>query len=134
MAEIETIEGIGSKYAEKLSQVGVATTQSLLEQGATRKGRQTLVEQTGISAKLIMEWVNLADLFRVKGIGEEYADLLEAAGVDTVPELAQRNPENLYEKLKVVNTEKHLTRRVPSQQQVKDWVAEAKELPRIVTY
>ena len=93
-----------------------------------------IAEKTGISATLILEWVNLTDLCRVKGIGEEYADLLEEAGVDTVPELAQRNAENLHQKLVEINDEKELVRRVPTSDQVKDWVEQAKQLPRVVTY
>jgi predicted flap endonuclease-1-like 5' DNA nuclease len=83
---------------------------------------------------LILEWVNLADLLRIKGLGEEFSDLLEEAGVDTVPELAQRNPENLHQKMVEVNEAKNLVRRVPGLAQVTDWVAQAKELPRVITY
>jgi predicted flap endonuclease-1-like 5' DNA nuclease len=134
MAKLEEVEGIGEIYAEKLREAGVASTGALLEQGATPKGRQRIAEKTGISGKLILEWVNLVDLFRIRGIGEEYADLLEEAGVDTVPELAQRNAENLYQKMKAVNEEKKLVRRLPSQDQVSDWVEQARGLPRVVTY
>ena len=100
MAKLLDIEGVGPAFAEKLSKVGLKTTASLLKAGATPQGRKKLAETTGISDKLILEWVNLADLFRIKGIGEEYSDLLEEAGVDTVPELAQRKAENLILKLK----------------------------------
>ncbi|MFN2284489.1 MAG: DUF4332 domain-containing protein, partial [Anaerolineae bacterium] len=93
-----------------------------------------LAEKTGISGKLVLKWVNRADLFRVKGIGEEYADLLEVAGVDTVPELAQRNAENLYNKMTEVNKERKLARRLPSQAQVAEWIDQAKALPRVLTY
>lgn len=134
MTNIVDIEGIGKVYAAKLEAAGISTVKSLLERGATPKGRQDLAEQTGIGSKLILEWVNLADLFRIKGIGEEFSDLLEEAGVDTVPELAQRNPENLHSKLVEVNEAKKLVRRVPGLSQVQDWVAQAKELPRVVTY
>ena len=134
MSNIVDIEGIGKGYASKLEAAGITTTQALLERGATPKGRQDLAEQTDISGKLILEWVNLADLFRIKGIGEEYSDLLEEAGVDTVPELAQRNPENLHRKMVEVNEEKKLVRRVPGLSQVENWVAQAKELPRVITY
>jgi predicted flap endonuclease-1-like 5' DNA nuclease len=106
----------------------------LLEKGAMPQGRQELAEATGISDKLILEWVNLADLMRIKGIGEEYSDLLEEAGVDTVPELAQRNAENLYEKLKEVNAEKRLVRQLPGLNQVRSWVDQAKSLPRAISY
>ena len=134
MAKIIDIEGIGPVYAEKLIAIGITTVEALLKKGASPKGREKLAEKTGISGKLILEWVNLADLFRIKGVGEEYSDLLEEAGVDTVPELAQRNAENLYAKLREVNAAKELVRRLPAQSQVADWVAQAKALPRVVTY
>ncbi len=134
MTAIATIEGIGPVYAEKLQTAGVSTTEKLLEKGATPKGRQELAETTGISDALILRWVNNADLFRIKGVGEEYADLLERAGVDTVPELAHRNPENLFKKMNEVNDEKNLVRKLPTENQVKDWVEQAKQLPRVITY
>ena len=134
MASISNIEGIGETYAEKLKAIGIATTEALLKQGATPQGRQEIAERSGISPTLILEWVNLSDLFRIKGIGEEYSDLLEEAGVDTVVELAQRNPENLFKNLAEVNAAKKLVRRLPTQKQVADWVAQAKELPRVVTH
>jgi predicted flap endonuclease-1-like 5' DNA nuclease len=134
VAKLTTVEGIGEVYAQKLQEAGVATTDALLEQGATAKGREEIAQKTDISEKLILEWVNHVDLFRIKGVGEEYADLLEAAGVDTVPELAQRNPKNLYEKLLAVNKEKELVRQLPSQTQVQGWVEQAQGLPRVITY
>lgn len=134
MSRIIKIEGIGPVYAEKLMPLGVKTTTDLLELCSTKKGRQEAAEKTGISEKLILEWVNLADLFRVKGVGEEFSDLLEESGVDTVVELAQRNPENLYKKMIEVNEEKKLVRRVPHLSEVKSWVEQAKTLPRKVEY
>jgi len=134
MAKLEIVEGIGDIYAAKLADAGIETTTALLNSGATPKGRTTLSEKTGISKKLILEWINHVDLFRVKGIGEEYADLLEASGVDTVPELAQRKPENLHKKLVEVNEEKELVRQLPSLNQVQDWISQAKELPRKISY
>lgn len=134
MASIMNIEGIGETYAEKLRGAGIATTEALLKRGATPQGRQEIAERTGISHKLILEWVNLGDLFRIKGIGEEYSDLLEEAGVDTVVELAQRNAENLFKKLAEVNAQKKLVRRLPTLKQVEDWVAQAKQLPRVIQY
>ena len=128
------IEGIGPKYAKKLIDKGVKTTNALLKQGATKKGRKDIAEKTGISEKLILEWVNLADLFRIKGVAEEYSDLLEEAGVDTVKELRNRKPENLHAKIIETNEAKKLVRRVPSLKEVKNWVAQAKELPPVVTY
>ena len=134
MAKLLKVEGIGEAYAQKLQAAGVATTEALLEKGAIPQGRQEIAEATGISAKLILRWVNHVDLFRISGVGEEYADLLEAAGVDTVPELAQRNAENLYQKLLAVNEEKKLVRRPPTQAQVGGWIEQAKQLPRVITY
>jgi predicted flap endonuclease-1-like 5' DNA nuclease len=134
MTNLRQIEGIGPAYADKLQQTGITSTEDLLEKGTSPQGRTEIAEETGISPTLVLRWINRADLARVKGIGEEYADLLEAAGVDTVPELAQRNPQNLYQKLGEVNTEKKLVRHMPSQGQVESWVAQAKELPRVITY
>ncbi|MEM2947633.1 MAG: DUF4332 domain-containing protein [Candidatus Bathyarchaeia archaeon] len=134
MAKIDEIEGIGPEYAKKLIAVGVKTTDDLLNVGGTRKGRKELAEKTGISEKLILEWVNLADLFRIKGIGEEYSDLLEEAGVDTVVELSKRDPENLHAKILEINKEKKLVRKPPTLEQVKNWIEQAKKLPRKVEY
>lgn len=134
MANLVKVEGIGESYARKLADAGIATTQALLAKGASPQGRGEIAEKTGISSKLILEWVNHVDLFRVKGIGGEYADLLEAAGVDTVPELGQRNPGNLHQKLVEVNQQKKLVRQLPSEKQVEDWVEQAKKLPRKITY
>jgi predicted flap endonuclease-1-like 5' DNA nuclease len=134
MAKLVQVEGIGKAYAQKLQEAGIKTTQALLEKGASPQGRKEIAEKTGISEKLILEWVNHADLFRIKGVGEEYSDLLEAAGVDTIPELAQRNPENLYQKLVAVNQEKKLVRQLPTQTQVYDWIGQAQRLPRVITY
>lgn len=132
--KIVEVEGIGAAYAEKLGVAGVATLDDLLNKGSSGKARKELAEKTGISEKLVLEWVNRADLARVKGIGGEYADLLELAGVDSVPELAQRNAANLHEKMVQVNTEKKAVRQVPSIKHVEDWVAQAKLLPRVVTH
>ena len=132
--KIEKIEGIGKKYAEKLQAAGITTTEKLLEAGGSRKGRQDLAAKTGITETLILEWVNLADLFRVPGIGEEYSDLLEEAGVDTVKELRNRNPENLHQAIREVNDRKKLVRQVPGLSQVKSWIKAAKELDPKVTY
>ena len=134
MAKIIDVEGIGSKYAEKLSKVGIKTTDVLLKAGSTPKGRKELAEKTGIGDALILEWVNHVDLYRIRGVGSEYADLLEEAGVDTVPELAQRKPEHLLEKMTAVNAEKKLVRRLPVLSQVQSWVEQAKKLERKVTY
>lgn len=134
MTKLQTIEGIGDAYAAKLEQASVASLEALLEQCKTPQGRADLAAKTGISDKLILKWANRADLFRIKGIGEEYADLLEMAGVDTVPELAQRNAENLYKKIDEVNQKRNLVRRLPSLSQVTDWIDQARQLPRVLTY
>ena len=134
MAKLTEIEGIGEVYAQKLQGAGVGTLDQLLEKGAAPTGRKEIAEKAGVSEKLILRWANMADLFRIKGVGEEYADLLEAAGVDTVPELAQRNAENLHKKLAEVNEAKNLVRRVPTQGEVSEWVGQAKQLPRVLTY
>jgi len=134
MTSIEDIEGIGPAQATKLREMGISSVEILLEKGGTSKGRDEIAETTGISGKSILKWVNHADLFRIKGVAGEYSELLEAAGVDTVPELAQRSPANLHKKLVEVNEAKKLTRRVPTENQVTTWVAEAKTLERKVSY
>ncbi|MEI8131198.1 MAG: DUF4332 domain-containing protein [Leptolinea sp.] len=134
MTAIIDIEGIGEVFTKKLHAMGINTVEALLEQAATKKGREDVAKQTGIDEHKILEWVNRADLYRIKGIGSEYSDLLEAAGVDTVVELSKRRADNLTEKMVEVNTEKKLVRRVPTQQMVEGWIAEAKTLPRIVSY
>jgi len=131
---VADVEGIGATYAEKLSTAGVKTTDALLSAGATPKGRADLESATGISHALILKWVNRVDLYRIKGIGSEYSDLLEIAGVDTVPELAQRNAANLSETLAEANAARNLVRKLPTTEQVADWVTQAKALPRVVTY
>ena len=132
--KIEEIEGIGPVLGEKLRNAGVTTTDKLLEETKTKTQRKDLAEKTGISEAEILRFANMADLFRIMGIGQEYSDLLEASGVDTVPELATRNAENLLAKMEEVNKAKELTRKVPSLKEVEKWIAEAKELPRALTY
>ena len=134
MASLIKVEGIGEVYSQRLKAAGVSTTQTLLEKGATSKGRHELASKAGISHDLILEWVNHVDLFRIRGVGEEYSDLLEESGVDTVPELAQRNVGNLYSKMVEVNTAKKLVRRMPVRSQIADWIEQAKTLPRVVSY
>ena len=134
MTSLIKIEGIGEIYAIKLKMIGISTTETLLERGQTPQRRQEIADKSSITKTLILEWVNLADLFRIKGVGEEYSDLLEEAGVDTVVELAQRNPKNLYQSVVDVNQKKKLVRKLPSQDQVSDWVNQAKKLPRVVKY
>jgi predicted flap endonuclease-1-like 5' DNA nuclease len=134
LTNIIRIKGIGPSYAEKLVANGIKTLEKLLEAGSSKKGRTEISEKTGITEKLILEWVNLADLFRVKGIGEKYSDLLEEAGVDTVVELSKRVPENLYAKLAEVNGVKKLANRNPTLPEVKSWVEQAKQMPRMIQY
>jgi predicted flap endonuclease-1-like 5' DNA nuclease len=134
MTALSKIEGIGAAYAEKLNTAGVGSIEALLKSGATAKGRKDLVASTGINDALILRWVNHADLFRVSGIGEEYSDLLEIAGVDTVAELAQRKAENLFKKMEEVNAEKNIVRKLPALSQVSGWIDSAKKLPRVVEY
>ena len=134
MPNVIDIEGVGRVYSQKLHDAGVATTEALLEQGATPQARKDLCEKTGIGHRLILKWVNRADLFRLKGVGEQYSDLLAAAGVDTVLELAQRRPDHLHQKLLEVNEARHLVRVVPPPEHVAQWVEEAKKLPRKVNY
>lgn len=128
------VEGIGEVYAQKLREIDIHNGLDLLKSGGTPAGRKKISENTEISEKLILTWVNHVDLFRIRGIGAQYAELLEAAGVDTVPELASRNPENLYAHLVAVNEEKQLVRRLPLPAQVAAWIEQAKTLPRAVNY
>lgn len=134
MTSIIDIEGIGPVYKKKLKEAGISTTEKLLAAGGTPKGRKDLAEKTGISESLILEWVNLSDLFRIKGVGSEYSDLLEEAGVDTVVELSNRVPKNLFAKMVEINATKKLVRKMPVEKQVADWVDQAKKLPRLVSY
>jgi predicted flap endonuclease-1-like 5' DNA nuclease len=132
--DLISVEGIGPVYARRLREAGIRKVEELLAAGATPAGRQQLAQTTGLSPKRILTWINHADLFRVAGVAEEYADLLEAAGVDSVPELAQRTPEQLHQRLAEANAAIGRVRRLPSQAQVAGWIEEAKTLPRIVTY
>jgi PAS domain S-box-containing protein len=131
---IEDIEGIGPVYSLKLAEVGIKTTADLLNQGKDRKGREILVEKTGISHVLVLKWVNMADLMRIKGIGEEYSELLEKAGVDTVRELRTRVPENLHAAIVKANETHKLVRRLPHLSEVASWIKEAKESEPIMSY
>ena len=128
------LEGVEAGDAAKLNQAGVHTTGDLLRSCASRQGRERVAAQTGISESLILKWTNFVDLYRIRGVGPEYSYLLETAGVDTVVELAQRNPENLNAKLEEVNEGKQLVERLPGAAEVADWVQQAKTLPRIMTY
>lgn len=132
--KIETIEGVGPKTGASLRKAGVFTVEKLLDTACTKAGRKKLSAATGINEKQLLECVNMADLFRIKGVAGQYAELLEAAGVDTVKELRNRNAENLASKMAEVNAEKKLARVVPSSKVVAKWVAHAKQLPPMVSH
>jgi len=134
MASLTTIEGIGEVGAAKLARANVGSTATLLARGATAAGRKELSKASGVSEKRLLEWVNRADLMRVKGVGEQYSDLLEASGVDSVPELARRKPVSLSEAMTAVNAKKKLVRQLPTDARVADWVAQAKRLPKLVRH
>ena len=128
------VEGIGPVYGAKLGKTGIRTTGALLKRGASPEGRKEIAAAAGIGHALILEWVNLADLYRIKGVGSEYSDLLEETGVDTVVELSKRDAEHLHGKMVETNQDKNLVNRMASLKQVRKWIAQAKRLPRVVTY
>ncbi|WP_296578290.1 DUF4332 domain-containing protein [Xanthobacter sp.] len=128
------IEGVGAVYAEKLKTAGITTTEGLLEKAKSPKLRKELAAATGIDESRILKWANMADLMRIKGVGEEYSELLEAAGVDTVKELKTRVPANLTKAMAEANAKHKLVRSLPTESMVEKWVAQAKELPPVLTY
>jgi len=132
--KIEEIEGIGPVLGKQLRDAGINNTDKLLENSKTPKQRKQLAEASGIAEKLILRFANMADLFRISGVGQEYSELLEKSGVDTVAELAQRKADNLTKKMETVNAEKNLTRRTPSLKEVEKWIEQAKTLPRALEY
>ena len=132
--EIEYVEGIGAVYGGKLRAAGVVTVLDLMVEGATRLGRKHLSDRSGITQSQILTWVNHIDLYRLKGVAQEYADLLEQSGVDTVVELAQRNPNNLFKRMNEINEQKKLVRRTPHLSEVQSWVEQAKNLKRLIHY
>jgi predicted flap endonuclease-1-like 5' DNA nuclease len=134
MTNIEELEGIGPAFAAKLQEAGIRTVEGLLAAGGARAGRESIAVNIGVEPGRVLEWVNRADLMRINGVGSEYADLLEAAGVDTVKELATRNPANLHAKVVETNDAKKLVRRTPTEADVTKWVTEAKSLPAAVTH
>lgn len=131
---IEEIEGIGAHYAERLNAVGIRTTEELLSRCATPRGRQSLAQDSGISEALLLKWANHADLFRIKGVAGQFAELLEASGVDTVKELRHRVAANLHASLEKVNEQKHLCGRVPSEKEISAMIEQAKTLEPAITY
>jgi predicted flap endonuclease-1-like 5' DNA nuclease len=134
--KIADIEGVGASMSQKLSKAGIKTVHGLLKKGATKKGRKEVAEASGIDETVILKWVNMADLYRVKGIGKQYAELLEKAGVDTVKELRTRNAENLVAKIAEANAagKKRMVRLLPGLKRVESWIEEAKKLEPMVTY
>ncbi len=140
MTKLECIEGIGPARATSLRGAGIGSCESLLKRGGDKAGRKAIAAASGIDEGLVLEWVNRADLMRVRGVSTQYSDLLEQAGVDSVRELAQRNPENLTAAMATCNAEciaktgKSIVRRVPTLKEVVSWVAQAKEMPRAVTH
>jgi predicted flap endonuclease-1-like 5' DNA nuclease len=132
--KIIDIEGIGPAYAKKLAKAGIRSVEGLLKDGASAKGRKMIAAASGIDETMVLEWVNRADLYRIKGVGKQYSDLLEKAGVDTVVELSKRVAANLYAKMVEVNNAKNLVNGMPGLHQVEGWIAQAKKLPRVVTY
>jgi len=131
---IESIEGIGPRYGAKLRAIGCSSPRKLLQHGATRRGRREIAKRSGISPSIVLRCVNMADLFRIRGVAGQYAELLEAAGVDTVKELRNRNVDNLAAKLRQVNGRKRLSRQVPSTKMVAKWIVQAKRLVPIIKY
>jgi predicted flap endonuclease-1-like 5' DNA nuclease len=133
--KIQDVEGIGPTYGEKLAAAGVATTDDLLERGATASGRDRLEAETGISGRLLLEWVNHADLMRIDGVGSEYADLLEAAGVDSCAELARRNAANLAQTFQELDAARpNWIRQIPSEKTVAGWIDQADKLAKVVSH
>jgi predicted flap endonuclease-1-like 5' DNA nuclease len=133
--KVEEVEGIGEVYGQRLAAAGIETTDALLERAAKRSGRQALADASGISHTLILEWVNHVDLMRVNGVGSEYSDLLEAAGVDSPAELAQRNAANLAITVQeVVAARPGIVRRTPSEAEITDWIEQARDLPKVVEH
>lgn len=128
------IEGIGPAFAEKLKAAGITTTGGLLDAAKDPKGRKALAEKSGIDESRVLKWANMADLMRIKGVAEEYSELLEAAGVDTVKELKTRRADNLTAKMAEINATKKLVRQLPSEKQVADWIEQAKSLPAALSY
>lgn len=132
--KVMEVEGIGPVMAGKLNDAGINTTDQLLQACKTKANRKALAEKSGIDEAKILKFANMVDLFRINGVGSEYAELLEAAGVDTVKELATRKAENLTQKMAEVNESKKLVRRLPVLKMVEDWISQAKALPRMLEY
>lgn len=134
MAKISEIKGMDEQSVKKLEEAGISSVDAFLTASAQKKGRKQLADKTTLDEKDILNWANRADLSRIKGVSTQYGDLLECAGVDTVPELAQRNAENLQAKMAEVNEDKNLVQKIPTVSQVQNWVGQAKDLPRAINY
>lgn len=132
--KVEKIEGVGPKYAAMLAKAGIKNTKQLLDRAATRKGRKEVSQATGVDEALVLKWANMCDLMRIKGVGEEFSELLEVAGVDTVKELAKRRADNLRQAMVDANGKRKLVRQLPSLGQLESWVKQAKELPPVMSY
>ena len=132
--KIVTIEGVGARYAAKLDKVGIRSTKQFLDRAATRKSRKELADASGIDEKLILRWANMCDLMRIKGVGEEFSELLEVAGVDTVKELAKRKADNLHKAMTAANEKKKLVRQLPGVGQIESWVTQAKSIDPVMRY
>lgn len=132
--KIHEIEGIGTAYASKLNMFGIKTTSDLLNAGNNRENRQQLAAKTGINERQLLDWINMADLFRIKGVSRQYSELLEASGVDSVKELRNRNSDNLAQTMQEVNAQKNLVRQTPSAKTVARWIEQARLLPPVITH
>ena len=132
--KIEDVEGIGPVFAEKLGQVGIVTTEDLLDKGSKKSGRVAIAVETGINEGMILEWTNHVDLMRINGVGSEFSDMLEAAGVDSPAELAQRNAANLAETMAELDMARNTTRRIPTESMVAGWIAEPKTMEHRVEH
>lgn len=134
MTKLSEIEGLDESMEQKLKSVGITSEEELVAASATKENRADLAMKIEVPEKVILKWANRADLARINGVGIEYADLLEAAGVDTIPELAQRKADHLLSKLTAVNEEYEFVKKLPTENQLEDWIFQAKELPRILYY
>lgn len=134
MSKLISIQGIDSEYEQLLRSIGIRSKQKLIEKGSNKYGRKIISKETGISDSLVLKWVTLIDIERIKGIGPEYAELLELCGVDTVPSLARRNARNLLEKMTEVNSKWQIVKKLPTQVQLEGWIEQSKILPRAVFY
>lgn len=134
MTRLKGIDGIGEDYSKLLKEIGIHSVQTLLDRGASPQGRRDLAKNTGISESQLLRWLNNADLFRIRGIGEEYAELLELSGVDTVSDLSQQQSVDLHRRLIGANDKRQLVKQLPSLNQVKNWIEQAKHLPRVIQH